>query len=112
MEATENNKKTNDLIKKKLKRNNNTSITNICCCFSFCSGFFKKIKNCSLNISILNQFILYFIPVIIIIIILIIIIHLYFFSEIFKFDFYTIIKEEFLRYFISELDDINLELNK
>ena len=111
MGATENYKKTNDLIKKKLKRNNNTSIKNICCCYSFCSGFFKKIKNCSLNISILNQFILYFIPVIIIIIILIIIIHLYFFSEILKFDFYTIIKEEFLRYFISELDDINLELN-
>ena len=39
-------------------------------------------------------------------------IHLYFFYEIFKFDYYTIIKEEFLRYFITDLDDINFDLNK
>ena len=112
METTDNKKKTKELLRKKLKSNSNNSITNICCCFKFCSTFGKKLKECSLKISILNQLIFYLIPVICFIVSMIILIHIFFFSNILKFDFYTIIKEELLRYFITDLDDINFDLNK
>ena len=112
METTDNKKMTKELLRKKLKSNSNNSITNICCCFKFCSTFGKKLKECSLKISILNQLIFYLIPVICFIISMIILIHIFFFSNILKFDFYTIIKEELLRYFITDLDDINFDLNK
>ena len=112
METTDNKKMTKELLRKKLKSNSNNSITNICCCFKFCSTFGKKVKECSLKISILNQLIFYLIPVICFIISMIILIHIFFFSNILKFDFYTIIKEELLRYFITDLDDINFDLNK
>jgi hypothetical protein len=39
------------------------------------------------------------------------IIHLYLFSNSLKFDFYTVIKDEILKYTITDLDDINLHLN-
>ena len=64
METTDNKKMTKELLRKKLKSNSNNSITNICCCFKFCSTFGKKLKECSLKISILNQLIFYLIPVI------------------------------------------------
>jgi len=112
METIDNKKMTKELLRKKLKSNSNNSITNICCCFKFCSTFGKKLKECSLKISILNQLIFYLIPVICFIVSMIILIHIFFFSNILKFDFYTIIKEELLRYFITDLDDINFDLNK
>ena len=112
METTDNKKMTKELLRKKLKSNSNNSITNICCCFKFCSTFGKKLKECSLKISILDQLIFYLIPVICFIVSMIILIHIFFFSNILKFDFYTIIKEELLRYFITDLDDINFDLNK
>ena len=112
METKDNKKMTKELLRKKLKSNSNNSITNICCCFKFCSTFGKKLKECSLKISILNQLIFYLIPVICFIVSMIILIHIFFFSNILKFDFYTIIKEELLRYFITDLDDINFDLNK
>ena len=110
----ENNKTKVDLIKQKLKNNNvkNKNNLNIFCCCKLCSSCYKKMKECSSKISILTQFIIYFVPVILIIVAILIFIHLYFFSDIYKFDFYTIIKEEFLRYFITDLDDINFDLNQ
>ena len=100
------------LLKKKLKNSSNISISNICCCFNYISILFKKIQQCSTKISIFNQFIIYLLPVLIIFVILLILIHLYLFGEILKFDFYTVIKEEFLRYFLTDLDDIKSDLNK
>ena len=110
----ENNKTKVDLIKQKLKNNNvkNKNNLHIFCCCKLCSSCYKKMKECSSKISILTQFIIYFVPVILIIVAILIFIHLYFFSDIYKFDFYTIIKEEFLRYFITDLDDINFGLNQ
>ena len=110
MEGKENNKTSKEFIKKNSKYNTSNNI-NIFCCFKFCSTLFKKIKKCSINISILNQFIIIFIPYAMIISGLIMIIHLYLFSNIFKFDFYTVIKDEILKYTITDLDDINFHLN-
>ena len=110
MEGKENNKTSKEFIKKNSKHNTSNNI-NIFCCFKFCSTLFKKIKKCSINISILNQFIIIFVPYTMIISGLIMIIHLYLFSNSLKFDFYTVIKDEILKYTITDLDDINLHLN-
>ena len=112
MEGTDNNNKSkNKIIKQKLQ-NNKSTITNICCCFSFCSKFLIKIKECFSNTSILCQFLIFFLPIFIIFLLLIALIHISLFCEIYKFDFFTAIKEEFLRYFLTDLNDINFDLNK
>jgi hypothetical protein len=110
MEGKENNKISKEFIKKNSKYNTSNNI-NIFCCFKFCSTLFKKIKKCSINISTSNQFFIIFVPFAMIISGLIMIIHLYLFSNFFKFDFYTVIKDEILKYTITDLDDINLYLN-
>ena len=112
MEEKENNKAKEKLIKKKLKSTKSFSISNIFFCFKFISTLFTKCSECTSKFSILSQYILYLIPTLIIISGLLIVIHIFLFSEILKFDFYTVIKEEFLRYFITDLDDINYDLNK
>ena len=53
-----------------------------------------------------------FLPVLLILILFIVITHINLFCDIYKFNFFTAIKEEFLRYFLSDLDDINFDLNK
>ena len=112
MEGTDNNNKSkNKIIKQKLQ-NNKSTIINICCCFSFCSKFLIKIKECFSNTSILCQFLIFFLPIFIIFLLLIALIHISLFCEIYKFNFFTAIKEEFLRYFLTDLNDINFDLNK
>ena len=116
----EENNKTKEILKQKLKNNfNKTKInTKHCCCCSCCScclccsSCCKKFKECSSKVPILIQFIILFIPITLIIALGLLFIHLYLFSNVYKFDFYTIIKEGFLRYFITDLDDINFDLNQ
>ena len=112
MEDKGNNKVKEKMIKNKLKKGKSFSIFNIFFCLKFIGNAFIKFGECISKLPILGQFIIYLIPVLIILLGIMIFIHLYFFYEIFKFDFYTIIKEEFLRYFITDLDDINFDLNK
>ena len=112
MEAMENDKIKMDLIKKKLKTNNKSKFSDICCCIRFCSIVSKNSKEYSSKISILFQFIIFLIPIVCLIAGLLIILELYFFEEIFKLDYFTLIKEEFLRFFLTDLDDINFDLNK
>ena len=112
MEDKGNNKVKEKLIKNKMKKEKNFSIANLFFCFRFIQNIFIKFIECVSKLSILSQFIIYLIPVLIILLGIMIFIHLYFFYEIFKFDYYIIIKEEFLRYFITDLDDINFDLNK
>jgi len=112
MEGTENNKMQKDLLKKKLKNTVNFNISNIFCCIKCCSFITKKYKEFSSKISILFQFILFLIPTLLLISGLLILLELYFFDNILKFDYYTVIKEEFLRYFLTDLDDINFDLNQ
>ena len=104
------NNKKKDSMMQNLKNNNikNKNKTKISCCASCCS----QLKECSSKIPILVQFIIFIIPISLIIALSLIYIHIYFFSEIYKFDFYIIIKEEFLRYFITNLDDNNSNFNQ
>ena len=110
MEGTDNKSK-NKITKQKFQ-NNKRTIKNTCCCFSCCSKFIKTIKECFSKTSILCQFLIIFLPVLLILILFIVITHINLFCDIYKFNFFTAIKEEFLRYFLSDLDDINFDLNK
>ena len=110
MEGTDNKSK-NKITKQKFQ-NNKRTIKNTCCFFSCCSKFIKTIKECFSKTSILCQFLIIFLPVLLILILFIVITHINLFCDIYKFNFFTAIKEEFLRYFLSDLDDINFDLNK
>ena len=95
MDETENKK-----IKNQPKKNNKINSNNSC---------FNK---CCSKISITIQFIIFFIPVLFIFIFIMILNHVYLLAEVLKFDFYAAIKEELLKYFLTDLDDINNDLNK
>ena len=95
MDETGNNK-----IKSEISKNSNINSNDFCC------------GKCCSKISITIQFIIYFIPIISVLIFIMIMIHVYLLSEVLKFDFYTAIKEEILKYFLTDLDDINFDLNK
>ena len=60
--------------------------------------------------SILNHFIIILVPVSLAFIILIFYIHLKFYDKLFRFNYYKAAKEEFMDYYITEIDDMNSEL--
>ena len=113
MNETENDKAKKKLLKQKLKSNNNNkSNVNLFCCFKFISTFFGKTKEYISKISVFGQFMMALFPFLIALAGLLILLHYYFLNKIFKYDFYSIINGEYLRYFIIDLDDISSELNK
>ena len=82
------------------------------CCLNFIS-YFKNWKfNCFSNCSIMKQFLFVFIPLAHIISLFLTLAHIYFFDSIFKYDYYKALKEEFLRFMITDIDDTNFEINK
>ena len=60
--------------------------------------------------SMINHFILILVPLSICIIILIFFIHLNFFDNLFRFNYYKGVKEEFLDLYVTEIDDLHSEL--
>ena len=112
MEETADNKTIIQIIKEKLKQSRNIDILKECCCFRCCSSCRKQIKDCFSKIPIVVQFIIFIVPILLIFAVLITFTHIILISDILKFDYFTIIKEEFLRYFLTDLDDINFDLNK
>lgn len=75
-------------------------------CFINCFSLYKnKKKNCFSNCSIMIQFMIIFLPIAQIISTLLIMMHIYFFDNIFKFDYYTLVKEEYLKNVITDVDD-------
>jgi len=70
----------------------------------------KKKKNCFSNCSIINQFLILFVPVAHSLSAILIILHIYLFSNTFKLDYYKLIKEKYLRYFISDVEDRIIDL--
>ena len=88
----------NNKMKNKSKQNESLNSNNFC------------LSNCCSKISITIQFIIFFIPILIIFISSMIIIHVYLVSEVLKFDFYAIVKEELLKYFLTDLDVYHLKI--
>ena len=82
--------------------------------FCFLGNIFSSLKNkinsCSSNCSIIIQFVISLIPISIIMIILIFMIHIYFYSDLYVFNFSKVFKDEFLDLYITEIDDLKSEL--
>ena len=82
------------------------------CCLN-CISYFKNRKmNCISNCSIMKQFLFTFVPLAHIISLVLTLAHLYLFDSIFKFDYYMSIKEEYLRFMITDIDDTHFEITK
>ena len=80
-------------------------------CFMHCFSLLNKKKKCFSNCSIMNQFLIIFFPIAQIISSLLVIAHIFLFDNIFKFDYYTLIKEEYLKNVITDVDDVIFDLS-
>ena len=81
------------------------------CCFNCFSSLNKKIKNCFFKCSITSQFIYVFVPLAHIVSFFLIFFHIYIFDSSFEFDYYLSIKNELLKYLITDIGNVNFELN-
>ena len=70
----------------------------------------KKIYSILSSCSIITQFIIILLPFSILCIVLIFLVHIYFYQNLFLFNFYKGMKEEFLDNYITEMDDLNSDL--
>ena len=104
--------KTLDITTTKSKTTFFTKISSMCkCIFSFFL-WLKNIIICFLsNRSILTQFILILIPFSWTIFFGIFAIHILFYQDLYLFNFYKGVKEEFIDYYITEMDDMYSEIN-
>ena len=102
----------NEVEQKPKEEKNFIKDSDFCKCWISIGSFLKnKAKYYHSNCSTLNQFIFYLIPIACILAMALVIIHIYLYDSIFKFNYYTLIKEEVLRYLITDIDDAHFELN-
>ena len=79
----------------------------------FCNLFislFNKINSCLSKFSVIVQFSIFLIPISVVMIIFMYIIHVYFYSNLYVFNFSKTLKEEFLDLYITQIDDLKTEL--
>ena len=104
--------KTLDITTTKSKTTFLSKITNMCTCIF---GFLVWIKNCIIcflsNRSLLTQIILILIPFSLILLMTIFAIHILFYQNLYLFNFYKGVKEEFSDYYITEMDDMKSEID-
>ena len=81
------------------------------CWLNCFSNFKNKLKNCLSNCSIFKQFLICILPISQLIILGLVLIMIYFFDVIFKYDYYTFIRKEFLKYLITDIDDTHFEIS-
>ena len=109
------NKKSNSLSKpkaKKEKKVTNLKKSSYFKCFINCCSFInKKGKKCNSKYSISCQFAIMVIPISLFLVAILIFVNIYFFYLIYKFNFYTLINEEYLKYLINDIEDANFELS-
>jgi hypothetical protein len=90
----------------KQKERNNKTINHY---FKYCrkssSSHKKNQKNCFSNCSIMNQLLIIFIPIAHSISTILLLLHKYLFDNTFKNDYYKLIKEEYLKYIITDVED-------
>ena len=90
---------------KQNKRSNKTKYQFFKYCRKCSSSHEKKKKNCFSNCSIMNQFLIMFVPIAYSISTILIILHIYLFNNILKIDYYKLIKEEYLKYVVTDVED-------
>ena len=100
--------------KEKEKENKKKNIKDFLLCKCLINFFSSKInnnKNCISKYSIFCQFIVFIVPVTLILGLILTFGHIYIFEITFKFDYYNAIKEDYLQYLISDIEDINFNLS-
>ena len=75
------------------------------CCKRFCSFIILRKKKCITKCSIFFQFFILILPVSILLGVILTLIHIHLFTNKFKIDYYTLIKDEYLQYLITDVDD-------
>ena len=96
-----------------MKDNTKKSLINKCC-ICFCSLIVFRKKKCIPKCSIFFQFFILILPVSILLGAILTLIHIHLFNYKFKLDYYTLIKDEYLQYLITDIDDqrFTLRLNE
>ena len=107
--------KSNKTLDITASKSNKTIITKMVKCCSSIKNFFLWIIN-KFNIllshcSLLTQFTLILFPFSLIILISIYFVHAIFYDNLYLFNFYKGVKEEFLDYYITQIDDMKAEVN-
>ena len=84
------------------------------CCICFCSFIVLRKKKCIPKCSIFFQFFILILPISILLGAVLTLIHIHLFEYKFKLDYYTLIKDEYLQYLITDVDDqrFTLRLNE
>ena len=80
------------------------------CFFNLFNSLFNKINSCLSKFSIIVQFSIFLIPISVVMIILMYIIHVYFYTDLYVFNFSKALKEEFLDLYITQIEDLKTEL--
>ena len=90
---------------KQNKRNNKSIFQFLKYCRKCSTSHEKKKKNCFSNCSIMNQFLIMFVPIAHSISLILIALHIFLFDNAFTIDYYKLIKEEYLKYVITDVED-------
>ena len=107
--------KSNKTLDLTTTKSNKTFISKMGKCCAFIKNFFLWIIN-TINLflskcSILCQFTLILLPFSILTLISIYLVHVIFYENLYLFNFYKGVKEEFLDYYITQIDDMNAEVD-
>ena len=100
----------NKNTKSKIKKRNKKEFEFIKCCIYYCKYMHLKGKKYKSKCSIILQFLILIFPASIVFCAVGMFIHLYLFYSRFKLDYYTLIKEEYLKYLITDIDDIRFDM--
>ena len=107
--------KSNKTLDLTTTKSNKTFITKIAkCCVSIKNFFLWIINKVNLffsKCSMLTQFTLILLPFSIVTLVSIYLLHIVFYENLFLFNFYKGVKEEFLDYYITQVDDMNAEID-
>ena len=90
---------------KQNKRNNKAIFQFLKYCRKCSTSHEKKKKNCFSNCSIMSQFLIMFVPIAHSISLILITLHIFLFDNAFTIDYYKLIKEEYLKYVITDVED-------
>ena len=111
----------NIINKQKVKKDNNNIKENdqryldkstfYKCFINCCSKNYKNYKSCKEKFTINCQFSIFFFPLTIFLMFVLLQIHIYLFNIIFNIDYYMLIKEEYLKYLLTDIDDAQFEIN-
>ena len=90
---------------KQNKRSNKAIFQFLKYCRKCSTSHEKKKKNCFSNCSIMSQFLIMFVPIAHSISLILIALHIFLFDNAFTIDYYKLIKEEYLKYVITDVED-------